>query len=483
MSSCSHPHPMTRRHLLSMLGSGFGLTAFAGLTGTAQPAFAQEPTAVAGALSKLHFAPKAKRVIFILMNGGVSHVDTFDPKPMLTKYHGQPTPNGFTPYPDGRKPGTLMGSPFSFKKYGQSGMDFSSLWPMLGEHADSIAMIRSMHADIPNHEPCLSLLNTGFNIIGQRPSMGSWLVYGLGTENANLPGYVVLLPDLPLSGGPQFWSSAFLPSYTQGQHIRNQWTEGQPLDIEKLIPNIGNDAVDRHAQRSLVDRLRRLNELHKARTSPHDSQLDGTIKTMETAFQMQTTAPDAFDVTKERRSVQEAYGTGSVALGCMTAVRLVERGVRFVQVYTGKGDPWDAHVDIMSYVRLAKEADRAYATMLTQLKERGLWDDTLVIGATEMGRTPSVEVRGASGVAMGRDHNHHAFSIWLAGGAIKGGTIYGSTDDMGFKAEENPVHIYDLQATILHLLGIDHTRLTFHYSGRDFRLTDTEGNVVHDIIA
>jgi uncharacterized protein (DUF1501 family) len=224
--------------------------------------------------------------------------------------------------------------------------------------------------------------------------------------------------------------------------------------------------------------------MHMRRTSPHDSQLDAAIKTMETAYHMQTEAPDVFDVTKESKSIQDMYGPGSVALGCMMAIRLVEKGVRFVQVYTRKGDPWDAHDDIMSYRRLAKDSDQPYAALLKDLKQRGLWEDTLVVGATEMGRTPSVELRGGnSNVVNGRDHNHWAFTIWLAGAGVKGGMTYGATDDLGFKAVENPVHVHDLHATILYMLGIDHTRLTYHYSGRDFRLTDTEGKVIQDVIA
>jgi hypothetical protein len=487
MTDHNTPRPISRRSALSMLGAGFGMTAFSNLavlSNMVQTSLAQAvPTgqAMTGALSQLHFKPRAKRVIFILMNGGLSAMDAYDPKPMLDKYHGQPVPPSLNPYKDGRNPGNLLRTPFKFKKYGQSGMDFSELWPLLGQHADEMAMIRSMHSDIPNHEPCLSLISTGSNIIGSRPSMGSWLTYGLGTENSNLPGFVVLLPDLPISGGPQFWSSTFLPAIHQGTLIKNRWIEGQEFDVRKVIPNIANDAVDRAIQRQGTDLLAELNKAHMQRHSSQNSQLDASIKTMETAFRMQTEALDVFDVTKESKAVRDMYGPGSVALGCMMVVRLIEKGVRCVQLYTEKGDPWDAHYDIESFRPLARDADRPYAALLTQLKQRGLWEDTLVIGATEMGRTPSIEIRGS--VANGRNHNEKAWSIWLAGAGIKGGTIYGATDDIGFQVTENPVHVHDLHATILYLMGIDHTKLTYHYSGRDFRLTDTEGKVVHDIIS
>jgi hypothetical protein len=330
----------------------------------------------------------------------------------------------------------------------------------------------------------LSMMNTGSNVLATRPSMGSWLSYGLGTENRNLPSYIVLLPGLPISGGPPLWSSAFLPAVHQGTLIKNEYVEGQPFDVKKLIPNIANDAVVKGIQRRDVGLLRALNDFHREKLSPADSQLDASIQTMETAFQMQTEAPEVFDITKESPAIQEMYGTGSVAMGCLMAARLAEKGVRMVQVWTRKGDPWDAHDDIMSYVRLAKEADRSNSALLKDLKRRGLMEDTLVVGGTEMGRTPSVELRGGNNaVVNGRDHNHMGFSIWLAGAGIKRGTIYGATDELGFKAVDKPVHVHDLHATILYLMGIDHTKLTYRFSGRDFRLTDTEGKVIHDILA
>jgi Protein of unknown function (DUF1501) len=475
--------PVSRRSALCRLGAGFGLVALSNMVQSSLAQAEATGSGTAGILKELHFKPRAKRVVFLFMNGGVSHVDTWDPKPMLEKHHGEPVPQGMAPFQNTR-PGTLMKSPFKFQKYGQSGMDFSELWPKLGECADDLCMIRSMVSDIPNHEPCLSMMNTGSNVLATRPSMGSWLSYGLGTENANLPSYIVLLPGLPISGGPPLWGNAFLPAVHQGTLIKNEWDDGKPYDYKKLIPNINNDAVVKGIQKRDVGLLRALNDFHRERLSPADSQLDASIKTMERAYQMQTEAPEVFDISREKPEVREMYGTGSVSLGCLLAARLAEKGVRMVQVWTRKGDPWDAHDDIMSYVRLAKEADQCNSALIKDLKQRGLFEDTLIVGGTEMGRTPNVELRGGnSAVINGRDHNHQGFSIWLAGGGVKGGMTYGATDDLGFKAVDKPVHVHDLHATILYLMGIDHTKLTYRFSGRDFRLTDTAGQVIHDIIA
>jgi len=481
---CDHaPRPFTRRQALSMAGGGFGMVALSNLVNGSLAHAAGAAGGVGGILAKPHFKPRAKRVIFLFMNGGVSHVDTFDPKPMLDKHHGQPLPGGAILTQ--RKTGNLMKSPFQFSKHGRSGMEMSELWPHLGGVADDICMIRSMYADIPNHEPCITLMNTGANVIG-RPSMGSWITYGLGTENANLPGYVVLCPNQPITIGSPLWSSAFLPAVHQGTYVKNEWIEGEPFQAAKVIPNVTNSGVDHALQRRNVNMLRKLNEMHLAQIAEKDSQLDASIQTMETAYQMQTEAPDVFDVSKESKAVLDLYGTGSTALGCLMAVRLAEKGVRMVQTYYGKGDPWDAHDDILSYRRLARDSDQPYAAVIKDLKQRGLLEDTLVIGGTEFGRTPAIQTSNEAvggGVVNGRDHNHFAFSIWLAGAGIKGGMTYGSTDDFGYKAVDKKVHTHDLHATILYLLGIDHTKLTYHYSGRDFRLTDTEGTVIHDIIS
>jgi hypothetical protein len=476
--------PFTRRQALSAIGGGMGLVGLSNMLNSslAQAATTEDGGPLPGAIPKLHFKPRAKRIIFLFMNGGVSHVDTFDPKPMLEKYNGQPMPGGAVLTQ--RKTGTLMKSPFSFQKYGQSGTELSELWPNVGGVADEICMVRSMYSEIPNHEPCITMMNTGANIIG-RPSMGSWITYGLGIENQNLPGYVVLCPSQPLTIGSPLWSSAFLPAMYQGTYVKNEWIEGQPFDAAKVIPNVTGADVDPAIQRRDVNFLRKLNEMNLAKLGDKDAQLEGSIKAMETAYRMQTSAPDVFDVTKESKAVLDMYGPGSTALGCLMAVRLAEKGVRMTQVYYSKGDPWDAHTDILSYRKLAKDSDQPFAAVVKDLKQRGLLEDTLVICGTEFGRTPAIQTANETvgGVVNGRDHNPYGFSVWLAGGGVKKGIVYGATDDFGYKAVEKRTHVHDLHATILYLMGIDHTKLTYRYSGRDFRLTDTAGEVMHDIIA
>jgi Protein of unknown function (DUF1501) len=478
--SCNHTFkPVTRRDALTRLGGGFGFVALSQMLNLSLAEAAD--TGTSGVIKQLHFKPRAKRVILLFMNGGVSHVDTFDPKPMLEKYDGQPTPGG--PILTQRKTGNLMKSPFKFQKHGKSGIELSDLWPNLGTVADDICVVRSMYADIPNHEPSLTMWNTGANFLG-RPSMGSWITYGLGTTNDNLPGFVVLTPTEPLTIGSPLWSSAFLPAVYQGTLVHNKWVDDEKFKAEKVIPNVVS-AAPLEPQVRDIRFLRALNEMHLQRLKDRDSELDASIKTMETAFRMQTEAPEVFDVTKESKATLDMYGPGSTALGCLMAARLIEKGVRMVQTYYGKGDPWDAHNDIMTYRKLAKDSDQAYAALIKDLKQRGLFQDTLVVCGTEFGRTPAIQTanESVSGVVNGRDHNVTGFSIWLAGGGIKGGTTYGATDDFGFKAVEKKVHVHDLHATILYLLGIDHTKLTYQYSGRDFRLTDTAGEVIHEIIA
>jgi hypothetical protein len=476
--------PLTRRQALSAIGGGMGLVGLSNMLSTSLKAATTEDGGgpLPGAIPKLHFKPRAKRIIFLFMNGGVSHVDTFDPKPMLQKYNGQPMPGGAILTQ--RKTGTLMQSPFSFQKYGQSGTELSELWPNVGGVADEICMVRSMYSEIPNHEPCITMMNTGANIIG-RPSMGSWITYGLGVENQNLPGYVVLCPSQPLTIGSPLWSSAFLPAMYQGTYVKNEWIEGQPFDAAKVIPNVTGADVDPAIQRRDVNFLKKLNEMNLQALGDKDAQLEGSIKAMETAYRMQTSAPDVFDVTKESKAVLDMYGPGSTALGCLMAVRLAEKGVRMTQVYYSKGDPWDAHTDILSYRKLAKDSDQPFAAVVKDLKQRGMLEDTLVICGTEFGRTPAIQTANETvgGVVNGRDHNPYGFSVWLAGGGVKKGMVYGATDDFGYKAVEKRTHVHDLHATILYLMGIDHTKLTYRYSGRDFRLTDTAGEVMHDIIA
>ena len=470
-------HPITRREALRRVGNGFAMMAFAGLV----------KDSVLRA-DGLHHAPKAKHVIFLFMNGGLSQVDSFDPKPMLDKYHGQPLPGGSIATE--RKTGALMKSPFAFKKYGQCGMDVSELFPYVGAMADDICWVRSVYTDIPNHEPSMLMMNTGHTQVG-RPSIGSWLTYGLGTDNKNLPGYVVLCPDVPTTVGPPLWNSAFLPAVHQGTFIPDKVEKQlagtiveKDFDPKKLISYIHNDKFTLTEQRRELDLLQSLNRMQLLREAAPDPQLEAAIQSMEVAYRMQTEAPEVFDIRKESKATLDLYGEGSTARGCVMAVRLVEKGVRMVQVYYAKGDPWDAHGDIQAHRKNAKDSDQPFAAVIKDLKSRGLFKDTLVVCGSEFGRTPVMEVGGGAGMLQnGRDHNPFGFTMWLAGGCVKGGTIYGATDDFGFKAIEKPVHVHDLHATILHLLGIDHTKLTYRYSGRDFRLTDVSGNVLHEIIA
>lgn len=462
---------MTRRDALLTMGAGFGMLGFADVlnAGVSAVPAAANPLAP----KPPHFPARAKHVIFLFLNGGPSHVDTFDPKPMLTKYDGKPMPSGNLKTE--RKTGNLLASPFKFKKCGQSGIEVSEIFPKLGECMDDVCVIRSLYTDRPNHEPSLFMMNSGEKLPG-RPSMGAWITYGLGSENQNLPGYIVLCPGFPVIG-TQLWSSSFLPAVYQGTYVPNNETEP-----EKLIQHIRNKFVSPEDQRRQLDLLSKLNQMELVRTGP-DPQLEAAISSAEIAFRMQTEAPEVFDIRKEDEKTRARYGDSEFGRGCLMALRLVERGVRVVQVYFGNGQPWDNHDDIQIHRKLAQKADPGIAALLQDLKSRGLLKDTIVVIGGEFGRTPSVEVSGLVKVQNGRDHNSHGFSMLLAGGGVKGGTTYGATDDFGFKAVDKPVHIHDLHATILHLLGVDHTKLTYRYSGRDFRLTDVAGNVIHDVIA
>lgn len=467
------PH-ITRREALCKMGSGFGLIGLANLLGDSLLR-ASTNSVVRGPLEPkpTHFPPKAKHVIFLFLNGGLSQVDTFDPKPMLEKYHGKPFPGGNLKTE--RKTGNLLRSPFTFRKYGQSGIEVSEIFPHVGECIDDICVIRSMHTDVPNHEPSLFMMNCG-HIQPGRPSMGSWLTYGLGTENQNLPGFVVLCPGNPVVG-PPLWNSTFLPAVYQGTYISNK--ENDP---QKLIQYVRNDRLNLYQQRRQLDLLGKLNRLHLEQQQEDDPQLEASIQSMEVAYRMQTEAPDVFDVRKESETVRARYGEGDFGRACLMALRLVERGVRVVQIYFGNGQPWDNHEDIMVHQKLARQADKPIAALLRDLKARGLLNETLVICGSEFGRTPVVETSAGTRINNGRDHNSYGFSVWLAGGGVQGGMTYGATDDFGFKAVENPVHVHDLHATILYLLGLDHKKLTYRYSGRDFRLTDVSGLVIQDII-
>src|SRR5918994_5219320 len=477
--------PVTRREALCRMGIGFGMMAFAGLVSQSLSAASEQRPKAVTQSGGLHHPARAKHVIFLFMNGGLSQVDSFDPKPMLAKYHGQPLPGGTVATE--RKTGTLMKSPFEFTRYGKSGLEVSELFPNVGACADDICVIRSMTTDIPNHEPSMLMMNTGHTQVG-RPSLGSWLTYGLGSENNNLPGYVVLCPDLPTTVGPPLWNNAFLPAVHQGTFIADKVEKpdqivGKDFDPQKLISYIHNDKFTRTEQRRELDLLAELDRLRSGAEPVKDPQLDAAIQSMEVAYRMQTEAPDVFDIRKETKATLELYGAGSTARGCLMAVRLVQRGVGMVQVYYAAGDPWDAHSDIQQHRKNARDSDKPFAAVIKDLKSRGLFDETLVVCGSEFGRTPVVEVGGMATAQSGRDHNPFGFSMWLAGGGVKGGITYGATDDFGFKAIEKPVHIHDLHATILHLLGIDHTKLTYRYSGRDFRLTDVAGRVVTEILA
>ena len=473
---------LTRRDFLHRCGMGMGALALGGVLG--QPGiFGPAGATAAEGVNPLapritHFPGKAKRVIHIFMNGGPSHVDTFDPKPSLTKYHGKEIPG--EQLKTERKTGAAFASPFSFKKYGQSGIEVSELFAKTAESIDDICVIRSMQADVPNHEPSLLLMNCGDARL-VRPALGSWVTYGLGSENQNMPGFISMCPGGYPIQESQNWQAGFLPGVFQGTYIDTKHQE-----VEKLIENIRNRYVTQKEQREQLDLLQVLNAEHAKKRSA-DAQLEARVQSFELAYRMQMDAADAFDVTREPAAVREMYGPGTQARQLLIARRLIERGVRFVQVWHGEGQPWDSHDDIeVNHRRLAKECDQGIGALLKDLKQRGLLEETLVIWGGEFGRTPTVEMPtpgSNAGKINGRDHNHYGFTTWMAGGGVKGGYVHGATDEFGFKAVEKPVHVHDLHATILHLLGFDHEKLTYRYAGRDFRLTDVHGHLVKDILA
>lgn len=425
------------------------------------------------ALRHPHFPGKAKRVIQFFLNGGPSHVDTFDPKPALAKHAGQRLPETLLTE---RKTGAAFPSPFKFRRYGESGIEVSELFSRTAAHIDDIAVIRSMYAQVPNHEPSLMLMNCG-DSVQTRPSMGSWLLYGLGAENQNLPGFIAMCPGgLPIKDNEN-WQSAFLPGVYQGTYIDSQHTE-----FRRLIENVEHAHVASADQRRQLDLLAQWNAKHRA--SRIDRRLDARIQSYELAFRMQHDAREAFDLSDEPQTIRDMYGSHVHGRQTLTARRLLERGVRYVQLWHGAGQPWDNHDNIEdNHRKLANQIDQPIAALLTDLKQRGMLDETLVLWGGEFGRTPTVELGGNGKSKLGRDHNHYGFSVWLAGGGIKGGTVYGATDEFGFKAEQNPTSVHDLHATILHTLGLDHERLTYRYGGRDFRLTDVHGHVIHEILA
>lgn len=466
---------MDRRDMLTRCGLGLGSLAMGQLLA--------EDAARGGEANPLlprgaHFPAKAKRVIHLFMNGGPSQVDTFDPKPALQKFAGKTIPGGNLKTE--RPTGAAMPSPFRFRKYGESGIEVSELFPHVAQSIDDIAVIRSMHANVPNHEPSLLLMNCGEARL-VRPSLGSWLTYGLGTDNQNLPAFVSMCPGGYPIQESQNWQAGFLPGIFQGTYI-----DSKKSQINELIENVRNDRIPRGQQSMQLDLLRKLNQRHLD-SRAHDSQLEARIQSLELAFRMQTEAAEAFDVSREPKHVQEAYGDGVHARQILMARRLVERGVRYVQLWHGAGQPWDNHDDLeIRHRALAREVDQPIGALLNDLKERGLLDETLVIWGGEFGRTPVVEMpkKGSNaGKINGRDHNHWGFTMWMAGGGVRGGYVHGATDEVGFRAVQDKVHVHDLHATILRLMGFDHEKFTYRYAGRDFRLTDVHGTVIEPLIA
>lgn len=459
--------PSGRRDFLKQLSAGFGYLGLASMLGQQSTSGSVLPPMV----------PRAKRVIFLFMNGGPCHFDTLDPKPNLKKFDGKKL---------GGRTDPIMASPFGFQRCGQSGIEISDTLPNLGRIIDDCCVIRSMHTDVPNHEPALLLMQTG-NLQPIRPSLGSWTLYGLGSENENLPGFVVLRPTPAIVGGSASWGNSFLPAQFQATDVITA-----NMAVDRLVSNIRNPLLAAPEQLRQIQLIQNLNRLHVTKRND-DIQLEAQIKSMETAYKMQSAAAETFDISKEPPKIREMYGDTVFGRSCLLARRLAESGVRFTTVYYTGGQanpgqphqPWDTHGSHnANHQRLAADSDRASAALITDLKQRGLLEDTLVIWGGEFGRTPWAQ-EGRSGLAAKRGRNHLAtgFSMLLAGGGVKGGLVHGATDELGAKAVENPVHIHDLHATILHLLGIDHEALTYRYAGRDFRLTDVHGDVVRNIMA
>jgi hypothetical protein len=478
---------MSRREMLQRAGNGFGMLALTsllsdeGLLGSTARAAISDPTLNPLAPKPMHFAAKAKAVIWLFMNGGPSQVDTWDHKPMLAKLDGKEL-EGFDKNTGffTEEVGPLMKSPFAFKRHGDSGAWVSEIFGHLSRHVDKMAFIRSCHTESNNHSPALFMINTGTTRMGF-PCVGSWVTYGLGSENRNLPGFVVMTDPLDRGlpkGHAQNWGAGILPSVYQGTWLR---PKGDPIDNLKR-------PVDMTArqQRDQLDLLASLNE-HRLEQHPGERELAARIESFELAYRMQSAAPEALDFDGEPAHIRKLYGLdnekcGHFAKQCLIARRLVERGVRYIQIYSGGMEnerSWDGHRDIVkNHGGFAAETDQPIAALLADLEQRGLLDQTLVVWGGEFGRLPIVQ-KGSTG----RDHNPHAFTTWLAGGGVKGGTAYGETDEVGHKAVVDRVSVNDLHATILHLLGMDHERLTFNFIGRAFRLTDVAGDVIHDVIA
>lgn len=464
---------LSRRSMLQRMGVGMGMLGLIGLFLDSK-ILAEGESASPLSPRPPHFPGKVKRIIHIYLNGGPSQVDTFDPKPLLAKYDGQTLPSD-SKLSTERQTGAALASPFQFKQYGQSGLPVSEIFQKTAAHVDDICFIRSMHANTPNHEQSMRLMNCG-DERASRPSLGAWTTYGLGTENANLPGYIAMCPGLPVADVSN-WRSSFLPGIFQGTHIDTRKTK-----VEELVENIRNQTTNRIDQRRQIDLLQSLNRKHQIGRE-ENPELEARIQAFELAYRMQLEATDAFDLSQEPQHILDMYGNELHGRQMLLARRLIERGVRIVQLFHGDVQPWDSHNNIATEHRnLANQCDGPISALLTDLKQRGLFEETLVICGGEFGRTPAVElVNGKPG--GGRDHNHWGFTVWLAGGGVKGGQAIGATDDFGFRAVENPVHVHDLHATILHLLGFDHTKLTYRHAGRDYRLTDVAGNVVKQVLA
>ena len=465
---------LTRREYFFRMGGGFANLALLDLMSRAQAASVKSPLAAKPA----HFTAKAKRCVFLFMNGAPSHVDTFDPKPDLTKFDGTHYKGKLTVGSNGRPVGYLMKSPFEFAKHGQSGLEISSLFPYTSKFADDLCVLRGMHTDTAAHASGCLQMNTGNVLIG-KPCLGSWLSYGLGTENESLPSFVVMTDPRggPISGASN-WTAGYMPAAYQGTLFRST---GAPL-LDLSTPH-GTTA---ETQRQSLELLGELNRQHME-SRRYESELAARVYSYELAYRMQTAASETVDFAKESVKTQEMYGlnnklTADFGRKCLITRRLLERGVRFVQLYSGGGhieDTWDGHNDCITNHKLhAGETDQPIAALITDLKRTGLWDDTLLVWGGEFGRTPTSEGLGKPG----RDHNWYGFSMWLAGGAVKGGQAIGATDEIGFEAVEDRCHVSDLHATVLHLMGLDHTKLTYFYQGLNQRLTGVRGNVVRKVL-
>ncbi len=473
-TSCDHDM-LSRRSMLTRSGMGLGWLAAAHLLAGDSNAAASSGSSSLAPRSP-HFAGKARAVIHIFANGGPSHLDTFDRKVALETYAGREIPGAL---PTERRTGAALPSPFTFSRHGESGLEVSELFSSVARHADRLCVVRSMHADVPNHEPSLMLMNCGDARL-VRPAAGAWVTYGLGTENQNLPGFVVMCPGGYPIKGTENWRNAFLPGAFQGTYI-----DTNKRNVDELVQHVRHPILGEGMQKRQFDLTAQLDRRH-LEARQHDPQLEARLASMELAWRMQSEAGDAFDVTREPKHVLDRYGDGVQGRQMLIARRLVERGVRYVQVWHGAGQPWDSHEHIeKNHRRLAGECDQAIGALLDDLVGLGLLESTLVLWGGEFGRTPTVELPNDAGVsvASGRDHNHHGFTVWMAGGGVKGGYVHGATDEFGFKAVEKRMHVHDLQATMLHLLGLNHERLTYRHSGRDFRLTDIHGNVISDLLA